>query len=76
MACLNAGAVCGSAVDSKIINCASDVNISYQYGEPTGEVQTTALHINFAGGGMAGTVDKTTIENCCNYGDVSPKMKN
>ena len=70
-AALCAGAVCSEAIDSEIINCTSYIDVSYQFGEPTGDVIWTSLNVYCTVGGIAGTISGTTIENCCNFGDVS-----
>ena len=70
-AALCAGAVCAEAYDSEIINCASSIDVSYQFGEPTGDVIWTSLNVYCTVGGIAGTISGTTIENCCNFGNVS-----
>lgn len=68
---LSAGAVAGMAYGSNIAGCASYVEISYQWGEPTGEVFTTAFDVCFDGGGIAGCIyDNTIITECCNYGSI------
>ena len=68
---LSAGAVAGMAYGSNIAGCASYVEISYQWGEPTGEVFTTAFDVCFDGGGIAGCIyENTVITECCNYGSI------
>ena len=70
-ALLSAGAVAGMSYGSNISGCASYVEISYQWGEPTGEVFTTAFDVCFDGGGIAGCIyENTVITECCNYGSI------
>lgn len=71
---LKAGAVAASSYGSTISRCASYVNISYKYGEPTRKnVVTGTSGISFRGGGIVGHVQSddlhkcTTISKCSNH---------
>lgn len=71
--CLNAGAVAASSYGSTISGCASYVNISYKYGEPTSQVYSGVAGISFSGGGIIGTsmssegYSTTKISECSNH---------
>ena len=69
--CVYAGSVAGIVYDSSISQCASYVRITYQNGQPSGEIYTSSFGAVFNGGGITGwTNDGTEITQCANYGEI------
>lgn len=57
------GSIAGQAVSSKLINCKADVDMTLE--------KTTVSSSTSYTGGLIGIMDKSSVENCANLGDIT-----